>query len=465
MKRFDTEVQYLKYKVLREVAISSFEGTMLESYTNILKKIVPGPKPTTRCCVYKERAIVAERINLALGGNKNNPNVIEVIDIACDECSLSGFLVTEACRGCIAHSCKSACKKDAIYFDRNQKAHIDKEKCIDCGMCANVCPYNAIQNFKRPCEIACKVKAISMNENKTAKIDNDKCIACGACVYQCPFGAIMDKSYITDVIKLIRENKKVYAIVAPSISSNFTYLKLGQVITAMKMIGFYDVVEVAIGADMVALEEAKELKEKGFLTSSCCPSFTSYIKKYHPNLIKNISHSLSPMAVLSKHIKEQDEDAYVVFIGPCTSKKLEAQDKDVNSYVDYVLTFEELEALLHSKKYNLKELEETNISNASYYGRIFARSGGLTEAVKEALFEQNIDFSFNPILCDGIEECKKILTKVEKNLIDINFIEGMACKGGCVSGPCALTHGNKNKEDIDNYGKLSSKKIIMGAYD
>lgn len=319
MRKFDTKVQHLKYKVLREVARQAFNGTLLENMMDIPKVIVPGKEPTMRCCVYKERAILSERVKLAMGGDKSNPNVIEVIDIACDECPVGGYEVTDACRGCIAHRCEDVCKRGAITFDHNQKAHIDKTKCVECGMCAKVCPYMAIVNRKRPCVMSCKVKAISMDEQKAAKIDNSKCISCGACVYQCPFGAIMDKSYILNVIDMLQKAQKqgtrVYAVVAPSVSSQFTYAKLGQVITGIKQLGFYAVVEAALGADMVAYEECKELYDKKFLTSSCCPAFVSFIEKNFPQLKDKISHNLSPAATISKYIKEHHENVKVVFIG------------------------------------------------------------------------------------------------------------------------------------------------------
>lgn len=327
MKKFDTNVQYLKYRVLTEVAKEKWNDTLQENVLDIPKRIVPGKVPTMRCCVYKERAIIQERVKMALGGNKNNRNVIEVIDIACDECPMSGYNVTTACRGCLAHRCMDVCKKNAITMDNNHVAHIDKTKCIECGACAKVCPYSAIYNSKRPCEVACKVKAISMGDDNAATINDEKCIACGACVYQCPFGAISDKSYITNAIDIIKKsdenrNYKVYALVAPSISSQFVYAKLGQVITALKLLGFYDVVEVALGADMVANEEAKELVAKQFLTSSCCPSFVKYVQNEFPALVTYISRNLSPMATIAKYLKEKEENIKIIFIGPCTSKKV-----------------------------------------------------------------------------------------------------------------------------------------------
>ena len=467
-RKFDTKVQYLKYKVLREVAKEAWKDTLLENVMSIPQTIVPGKTPTMRCCVYKERAILGERVKIAMGGDKNNPNVIEVIDIACDECPAAGYEVTDSCRGCLAHRCEEACKRGAISFDHNHVAHIDKTKCVECGQCAKVCPYFAIVNRKRPCQIACKVKAISINEDNAAAIDNSKCIQCGACVYQCPFGAISDKSYILNVIDLIKKSKqnteyKVYAIVAPSISSQFTYGKLGQVIKGLKELGFFTVVEAALGADMVAQAESKELAEKGFLTSSCCPAFVQYIKNSFPDLLPFVSHNLSPMATLAKYLKTTDEKAKVVFIGPCTAKKAEARLDTVKPYIDEVITFEELQALFDSKDINITTLEEDVLDNASYFGRIFARSGGLSDAVLEGLKEQNIDFDLKACACDGIEACHIALLKKRKNVLDANFIEGMACVGGCIGGAGCLTHGEKNKAGVDKYGKEALEKTISDA--
>ena len=468
LRKFDTKVQYLKYKVLREVARQAWNDTLLDNVLDIPKMIVPGKVPTMRCCVYKERAILAERVKLAMGGG-NTDNIINVIDIACDECPAAGYEVTDSCRGCLAHRCEDVCKRGAISFDYNHVAHIDKSKCIECGQCAKVCPYSAIANRKRPCQNACKIKAININDDNAAQIDDEQCISCGACVYQCPFGAISDKSFILNVIDLLKKceqgkNYKLYAVVAPSISSQFTYAKLGQVITGLKKLGFHTVVEAALGADMVAQAESKELAEMGFLTSSCCPAFVSYINKSFPALIPNVSHNLSPMATIAKYIKETTPNAKIIFIGPCTAKKMEVQLDTVKPYVDSAMTFEELQALFDSRDIDLTTLEEGVLDNASYFGRIFARCGGLADAVAEGLKEQGLDdFELDPISCDGIEECKKALTLKSKNVLKANFIEGMACVGGCIGGAGCLTHGAKDKMQVDKYGQEAMEKTILDA--
>lgn len=325
-KLFDTAVQKLKYKVLREVARLAFEDQLDSgALLDIPAKIMPGPKPTMRCCIYKERAIIGERIKLAMGGNKENPNVVEVLDIACDECPVEGMRVSEACRGCISHQCVDVCPKGAISIV-NHRSVIDQSKCVECGKCLNACPYNAIIQCVRPCESACHINAIHMGEDKKAKIDNEKCISCGACVYKCPFGAIADKSYILEAIKLLKESENnskynVYAVVAPSIVSQFVQVRVEQVVSGLKHLGFFSVVEAALGADMVAYQEANELYEKGFLTSSCCPAFVTYVRKAFPDLAQHVSHNLSPMAQIAKHIKRLDPGCKIVFVGPCIAKK------------------------------------------------------------------------------------------------------------------------------------------------
>ncbi len=471
MRKFESQVQLIKYEVLREVSRLTMEDRLEEGCANIPEIIDPGPEPRTRCCIHKERAITVERVKLAMGGNKDNDNIIEVLDSACDKCPLERFVVTEACRGCLAHRCSDACPVGAIQFV-GHRAYINPNKCIECGKCKEACPYNAISDVMRPCKRACPTSALSINEEKKAVIDNDKCIQCGACVYQCPFGAIMDKSYIVNVINLLKEakvdrNVRVYAVIAPAISSQFTYAKIGQVVNGIKQLGFHDVIEAALGADIIAKHEAHEFEEtiekQKVMTSSCCPAFVSFIKKNYPMLESKISTSVSPMIAVARLIKNMDENAKVVFIGPCTAKKMEIKQNDLVGSTDYVLTFEELAAMFDAADIKIEFCNEAVLDNASFYGRIFARTGGLVESVRHVIDMDGIQASFRPISCDGIKECDKALKMARVNKLDANFIEGMACTGGCIGGAASLHHGPKDRNEVDKYGKLAIEKDIKDS--
>ena len=468
MPKFDTRVQELRYNVLKEIVKHLDKGDLNESFYDIPKAVIPGPKPSMRCCIYKERAIIEERIKIAtLHRSDMDENIIKVIPIACDECPLGGYTVSDACRGCIAHRCSEACPRKCISFDESLRAHIDKSKCVNCGLCAKACPYSAIENRIRPCERACKQKAISPNpETNAASINDAKCIHCGACVYTCPFGAIVDVSYIREIIEMLQKSEnntkyKVFAVVAPSIGGNFVEYKNGQIIAALKKLGFYDVAEAALGADMVAISETEELVERGKLTSSCCPAFALYIRKFYPELAQYISSSPSPMHAVSRYIKEKYPGAKVVFIGPCTAKKSEIKHPNVKPYVDSCMTFEELQAFIDARGINISELEEDNYGSyaGSFFGRGFAKCGGLSSAVQETIQEKGIDFEVKGLAVDGMENIKKALMQFKKENCEFNFIEGMACEGGCIGGPCNLQHQIKNKLTLDKYSAVASKNI------
>ena len=459
---FDTAVQKLKYDVLKAIIRNEYEHCYDNIYIDIPKEISPGPKATMRCCIFKERAIVQERIKLALGGDKNNPNVVEVIDIACDECPIGGIFVTPACRGCIVHRCQEVCPRDAIQII-DHKAVVDKSKCIECGKCTQACPYGAIIHQKRPCVSSCKVKAITVGEDKKAVIDNKKCIACGACVYQCPFGAIVDKSMIMESIAILKyaemKGTHVYAVIAPSIVSQFKYAKIEQVVTGIRKLGFHQVVEAALGADITLYHEAEEWKEKGILTTSCCPSFVMFVEKNFPELAKYVSHSVSPMVEAAMLIKRTDPEGKVIFIGPCASKKLEYKLPKTQGAIDSVLSFEELQAFLDARNIDVGSLEETSLDNASFYGRIFAKSGGITQGIADVAKEMGVE-GVKPIAMNGIDECRAALTKLKFNKATENFFEGMACDGGCLNGALCLNHGPKNVVDVDKYGASAKEKTI-----
>lgn len=460
---FDTNVQQIKYQVLKEVIRRAYEGGLEDAYLEIPVAIAPGPKPTIRCCIYKERAIMQDRIKMAMGGHKDNANPIEVMYTACDECPADGIYVTPACRGCMLHACKDACPKDAITIV-NHRAVVDKAKCIECGKCEKACPYSAIILQKRPCMKACKVKAINMDENKKAVIDNDKCISCGACVYKCPFGAISDKSLILDIIDILKkseENEKyhVYAVIAPAIVGQCRSARIEQVVSAIKKLGFYQVVEAALGADITLYHEANEWNEKKILTTSCCPSFVQFVEKNFPELVKYISHSVSPMIETAALIKRSDPTAKVIFIGPCASKKMEFKLEKTKGMIDSVMSFEELQAFLDARGIEDTECEDAVLDNASFYGRIFAKSGGIAQGVADVAKQYGIE-GVKPLQMNGIDECRAALMRLKLNRATENFFEGMACDGGCINGPLSITHGPRNAADVDKYGEAAKEKTI-----
>lgn len=462
--KFDTTVQLLKYKVLKSLIKKRYEGNIDPSvYVDIPKEIIPGPKATMRCCIYKERAILQDRIKIALGGDKSNPNVVEVIDIACEECPAGGIFVTESCRGCITHKCVDTCPKKALSVI-DKRCVVDKTKCIECGKCTHVCPYNAIVYRRRPCVASCKVNAITMDENLKAKIDDDKCVACGACLTQCPFGAIQDKSYIMDAVDILlgsynNYNYHVYAMLAPAIAAQIDYASLGQIVTALKILGFYGVEEAAMGADVCLYKEAHEWEELKTLTTSCCPAFVSYVEKNYPALAKFISSTKSPMVEAAKIVKKSDPKAKVIFIGPCTAKKMEFKLEKTEGAIDCVLSFEEILAYIDALNIDLSSLEETPLDSASYYGRIFARSGGIKEGVLKVAEAEGIE-GIKPVSMNGLEECKRELTLLKVNRSTYNFFEGMACEGGCIGGALNLHREAKSVGFVNQYANAASKKSV-----
>lgn len=477
MSYFDTDVQVIRNKVLGQIIQLAYAGNLTPtSVLAIPKEIIPdGSKPTMRCCIYKERAILAERVGVTLQSDRSPNGIVQVMPIACDECPADGIKVTETCRGCLAHRCMKACPKGAISFnEENRRAVIDKSKCVECGRCINACSYHAIVEQIRPCMNACKSGALSINyETRKVQIDYHKCLACGQCVYRCPFGAMVDKSHVVDIINLIHNSEnntkyRVYAIVAPSVSAQYDTvpgITTEKVISGILKLGFGTVVEAAWGADVVAYREAKELVEKGLLFSSCCPAFVKYVRTAFPDLAEHISHNLSPMATMAQILKRMDPNCKCVFIGPCIAKKSEVGG-DAGQYVDAVMTFEGLQAFFEAMNIDLETLEDTPLANASYFGRVFARSGGLCEAITEALREQGVTqerFTFKPVICNGLDECKAALLKAQHGVLDGNFIEGMCCENGCIGGPACVAHAPRDKAEVNKYGRSSEERTIKSA--
>lgn len=437
----DGTIIQIKHEILCEVAKLVFAGKFDAEKEELPYRMMPGPKASYRCCVYKEREIVRQRIRLAEGKNPqgaHNDLVVQVVQAACEDCPISRYVVTDNCQKCMGKACQQSCHFGAIDIGVS-RAHIDPQKCRECGKCAAACPYNAIADLIRPCRRSCPVGAISTDENGICFIDEKKCIQCGRCIHSCPFGAISSKSNIVDVCKAIVEGKHVYALMAPSAEGQF-----GEGITfeswrnALKEVGFTDLIEVGLGGDMTAFSEAKEWTEayqKGEkLTTSCCPAFVNLIHLHYPDLVDHISSTVSPMCAVSRWVKQRDPDAITLFVGPCIAKKSEVLDQKVPGSADYAMTFGEVRAIIRAKGVTIKETPEVR-QEASTFGKWFGNIGGVTSAVLESMKEQGVTDEIKVERCNGTDACKRALLMLKMGRFSGDFIEGMACEGGCVGGP------------------------------
>ena len=446
MKRsFGTDINKIRYEVNVEVAKAAFANQLEEKRDEIPYAIIPGNTPSYRCCVYREREIIRQRVRLAEGHSAvagvENKNIVQVIPAACEGCPINRFSVTNNCQMCMAKKCMGACNFGAITFEQG-RAHIDPKKCKECGKCAEACPYNAIADLMRPCKRSCPVDAISLDDDMIVVIDEEKCISCGQCVVNCPFGAIADKSFMVDVIKLINQGKKVYAMVAPAIEGQFgADVSVGMIRQAIKALGFEDMYEVSLGADFVSKNEAEELAEKleegKKMTTSCCPAFVNMIKKHFPQVLGNMSTTVSPMTATGRIIKAMDSEAVCVFIGPCIAKKGEVIDSITYGGADYAMTYEELASMFEAKEIDPADFEE-EIQQGSKYGKNFSVSGGVTASVIEVFKEKNHNVDVKVAKCNGAAECKKALMMLKVGRLPEDFVEGMACVGGCVNGPMMI---------------------------
>ncbi len=468
----DVTVLNIKHTILTEVARLAYEGKLEEGRDALPFEISPGPKARFRCCVFREREIVKERIRLAEGldarPNSKTHNIVQVIEAACDDCQISRYTVTDNCRGCLQHNCRSACKFGAITIGKGGRSYIDPSLCKECGACARACPYNAIADLIRPCKQSCPTGAITMDENGICVIDEEKCVQCGRCVHACPFGAIGTKTSVVNIINDMRAGKHVYAMVAPAWEGQFgPQITMASWKKGMKAIGYEDCYEVALGGDLTAYHEAEEwaeaYKDGKKLTTSCCPAFVNYIKKHFPEFKDNISTTVSPMCAMSRMIKAKDPGAVVVFIGPCVAKKSEVMDSELEGNADYAITFGEIRAMMRAKGVTLEPAENTT-QEASKFGKRFGNTAGVTAAVVESLKEQGVDPSeINVTVCNGLEECKKNLTMWKFGKWDGDFMEGMSCIGGCVGGPSSHKKENLAKKDRDKLIQEADDRNVKEA--
>ncbi|MDD3396430.1 MAG: monomeric [FeFe] hydrogenase [Acidaminococcaceae bacterium] len=453
-----TEITKLRREVLTRLARYTYEGSLVDRVYEILYQVVTEDTPRYRCCVHKERAVLKNRICMALGlptginiieaskialkepVDKDLP-IIDVLPEACTQCPVEKYMVTDVCRHCLTHKCMNSCPKGAIAVYQ-KRAYIDHAKCIECGKCKQACPYGAIIEITRPCERACALGAIHPGADKKASMDKKICVECGACRSACPFGAIDERSCIVQLIQKIKSGAKVYALLAPSFVTQFGLkTKPGQIVAAFKALGFAAVKEVAVGADMTVLYEAKEYLDKvpteiNFMTNSCCPAFVGLVEKHAANLVNHISTTASPMVACGKKIKAEDKDAVTVFVGPCITKKIEA--RKYPEAIDYVLTFEEALCMLQGIGIAPASLPEEEFhTEASACGSSFPLRAGVGSAVAEAVHKMS-GADVKAYYTCGLVNCVEGLKAIEEGKLDATYFEGMSCDKGCINGPGAL---------------------------
>lgn len=489
MRGLHTQVSDLRKDVFVEVARIAYESDNInDDLESIPYKLSPDENPRFRDSVYRERAVSSERTRLALGlslrpQNKPvhitsgldeatvdemyyEPPLMQVIPSACNACEDNVYEVSNLCRGCLAHSCMEVCPRDAITHVDGQ-AHIDESKCIKCGKCKSACPYDAIGKKVRPCSVACGVKAIESDEYGRAVINQDKCLSCGMCMVSCPFGAIADKSQIFQLIRCMKNGGEVVAEIAPAYAGQFgKEATPDKIYAALLKLGFSQVYEVALGADIGAVTEAHDYVyhvktgEKPFLLTSCCPAWSMLAKKQFPEIIDSVSKELTPMVATARSIKKEHPNAKVVFIGPCAAKKLEAMRKTVRSDVDFVITFEELDAMFEARGIDPKTIEsQGHLHNATAAGRGYAVAGGVSKAIENCIHEYYPDVEVQIEHVEGLDECKKVLMLAKAGRKNGYLIEGMGCPGGCVAGAGTLIPVPEAKKDVQQIVKDSTKKL------
>ena len=483
----------IRKKVFTEVARMAYAGNGYEAANDLPYIIVPGDRPLHRESVFLERAIAGERVRLAMGLSLRptdgrhlvtegmshadiaeqyyEPPLINIISYACHACPTNQYKVSNYCQNCLARSCQKVCPKDAISF-RNNRSYIDPDKCIRCGKCAAACPYNAIIHLQRPCAASCGMDAIGSDEYGRAVINQDKCVACGQCLVSCPFGAIVDKGQIYQVIQSILNGDKVIALMAPAFIGQFSgQVSPGKLVTAMKALGFDLVKEVAIGADMCTIEEAKDFLEKvpaeqEYMATSCCPAWHSMIEKLYPSEYGNISMTLTPMVFTARLMKKKYPGSKVVFVGPCAAKKLEAIRSDIRSDVDFVLTFEELMGMFEAKKIDFSNIPESNVFNeGTGAGRGFAVAGGVARAVTDLVHESHPDLEIKTARAEGLRDCRKLMAMAKAGKYKGYLLEGMACPGGCIAGAGTILPVNQAAKFVEKYaGEAKSASPLESIY-
>lgn len=465
--------QYIRRELAIRLVRYFDTKTLRDKLDRIPVRLRPKNEPSSRCCVYHDRAVIKYRLMALLGysiedekdesktlaayldeliaeidagkdpyaGLEHRDMPLSVCGPACSGCPDSKVVTTSNCRGCFARPCMYNCPKKAVSIVGGRSV-IDQSLCIKCGKCVTACPYHAIVKTSVPCEEVCPVNAIKKNEFGIAQIDFSKCIFCGKCFDHCPFGAVMERSQLMEILLAMKRGEKLVAMIAPAVAKQFPGT-VEQLLTACVKAGFGDAMEVALGAERTTRHETAEFIErftadpKTLMTTSCCPAWVNLVEKHLPDVMKHVSTTPSPMVYTHQIVREKDPSARTVFIGPCVAKRGEARRKGV----DFVLSIEELGAILAARKVDVIACEPYPTERpAEETARGYSHSGGVTAAVVAEAKKSLPDFKLAAKQFDGIDKKTCAMVKLyAAGKLPANFLEVMACPGGCDHGPCSIT--------------------------
>ncbi len=490
MRGIFTTVKFLRNEIFKNVTAAAYEGWSKKRLEEIPFEMIEEGRPMYRDSIQREREIIRARIKLAMNmelgtsfdkqfidedletlkTKKVGQALVNVIPQACEACEEKSFFVTNACHACLAHPCIEVCPVKCVSM-QNGQAYIDQDLCVKCGRCYDVCPYGSIVKNERPCNAACGVNAITKDDQERAVIVTEKCVSCGMCMVACPFGAIMDKSEIYQLVEAFKGEDEVCAIIAPAFVGQFgDKVSADQVVEGLLQLGFDDVREVAYGADITTVDEARHfLKnvpiDQPFLATSCCPAWLKVAQKELGDKAYCVSSSLSPMVETANYLRKQFPKTKIVMVGPCSAKKYEAAYMDPNQNVNFVVTYEEINAMFIARGIDLATLTPTHtLNHASVDGRGFAISGGVLNAVENVIKRLDPDRVVKVERAETLHSCRKMLLMAKAGRKDGYLLEGMACPGGCVGGAGTIIHQTKATANVTNFARSSDKSSALKTY-
>ena len=485
----NTTVIQIRRQVFTEVARMAYANVKGEQANHLMRKIpytiIPGEEGKLRKDIFLERAIVEERVRLAMGlptrrmdehnsvvsgledasiaDKYYDPPLVNVIKFACNRCPEKLVKVSDLCQGCLAHPCMEVCPKKAITWESGRST-IDQDKCIKCGRCVDRLPLQRHRQDRAPLRRCLRhgchpLRRAGPRRDRLQQVRVLRPVS-GQLPLRCHRRQGPDlpaHSGLQPRRPHLRPRRSL-----PSSTSSRRLASTGKLKAALKALGFCDVVEVAIGADLCTVDEAHDFLEEvpdklNFMATSCCPAWSMMAKTAFPDLAKNISMTMTPMVFTARMMKQADPEARMCFIGPCAAKKLEASRRTVRSDVDFVLTFEELAGIIEAKDIDVANLEvdpdEIDLVHASGAGRGFAQSGGVAKAVADKIKEWHPDMDVKIASAQGLAECKKLLMLAKAGKYNGYLLEGMGCPGGCIGGAGTIADPARTAVALNKYVK------------